>query len=198
LIGGGEALLITQLFSGDDQLTSQITGLGAIAGAGGAAVFADRFDFSPGDAALLNTGALWGTVVGALFAASYDDGMSRGRRIGAGLMLTGLNVGLAGGILLGRNYEISRRHAALIDLAGVAGAASAAAIQGIIDSGKTDVPRERPANFAVVGVVFGLGLGVYLTRDLDAPKIPRIKPTIMPIKSSTGQTTLGFGFDGTF
>lgn len=198
LIGGGEALLITQLFSGDDQLTSQLTGLGGIAGAGAAALTADRFDFSPGDAALINTGALWGTVMGALFAASYDDGTSEGRRIGAGLMLTGLNVGVAGGVLLGRNYEISRRHAALIDLAGVAGAASAAAIQGVIDSGKTDVPRERQANFAVVGVVIGLGLGTYLTRNMDAPKIPRLKPSVMPIKGSTGKTTLGFGFEGTF
>jgi hypothetical protein len=198
LIGGGEALLVTRLFSGDPELTSQITGLGVIAGATGAALTADRFDLSPGDAALMNTGALWGTVMGALFAASYDDSTTRGRRIGAALILTGLNVGMLGGVLLGRNYEISRRHAALIDLAGVAGAASAAAIQGVIDSGEPDVPRERQANFAIAGVTVGLLVGAYLTRNMDAPKIPRLSPTIVPIQGKGGQTSLGLGLEGSF
>jgi tetratricopeptide (TPR) repeat protein len=198
LIGGGEALLITRLFTDDEELTSQITGLGVIAGATAAALTADRFDLSPGDAALMNTGALWGTVMGALFAASYDDSTTRGRRIGAALILTGLNVGTLGGILLGRNYEISRRHAALIDLAGIAGAASAAAIQGIIDSGEPGVPRERQANFAIAGVTAGLLIGAYLTRNMDAPKVPRLSPTIVPIQGQGGKSAVGFGIEGQF
>jgi tetratricopeptide (TPR) repeat protein len=196
LAGAGNGYLVAQLFTGDDELGGQMAGLGAIAGGTFAALTAERFDFSPGDAALINTGGLWGTVMGALFAASYDDGTSRGRKIGAGLMLSGLNIGVVGGVLLGRNYEISRRHAALIDLAGVAGAATAAAIQGVIDSGESDVPRERQANFAIGGVALGLAAGAYFTRNMDAKKIPKFKPTIVPLKGGDGKTTLGFGIEG--
>jgi hypothetical protein len=196
VVGAGEGLLVAQLFTGDDQLTSQMSALGAIGGGTFAALTADLWDFSPGDAALLNTGALWGTVMGALFGQSYTDETPSGRRISAGLTLTGLNVGVLGGVLLGRQYEISRRHAALIDLAGVVGAASAAAIQGALDSGETDVPRERRANFAIGGVTIGLIAGAFLTRNMDAPKIPKLKPVLVPLKGADGSTAYGFGLSG--
>jgi hypothetical protein len=196
LIGLGEGFLITRLFSDDDELGAAMSSLGVIAAGAGAALTADYFDFSPGDAALLNSGALWGTVVGALFAASYDDGTPYGSRVGVGMTLTGLNIGVLGGILLGRNYEISRRHAALIDLAGVAGAAGAAALQSVIDSNELEVPAERRANFAIAGVTGGLLLGVYLTRNMDVAKVPRFKPIVIPIKAKDGKVQMGFGIEG--
>jgi tetratricopeptide (TPR) repeat protein len=196
LAGMGEAYLITRLFSDDAELSAATASIGVIAGGTAAALTADWFDLSPGDAALLNTGALWGTVVGALFAASYDDGTGYGSRVGVGMTLTGLNVGILGGVLLGRSYEISRRHAALIDLAGVAGAASAAALQSVIDTNEVDIPAERRANFAIGGVTLGLLAGAFLTRNMDAPKIPRFKPTVMPIKDAAGTTQMGIGIVG--
>jgi hypothetical protein len=112
------------------------------------------------------------------------------------MTLTGLNIGVLGGILLGRNYEISRRHAALIDLAGVAGAAGAAALQSVVDSNEVEVPAERRANFAIAGVTGGLLLGVYLTRNMDVAKVPRFKPTVIPIKAKDGKVQMGFGIEG--
>ena len=196
LIGFGEGFLITRLFSDDADVGVAMASLGVVAAGTGAALTADYFEFSPGDAALLNSGALWGTVVGALFAASYDDGSDYGSRVGVGMTLTGLNIGVLGGVLLGRNYEISRRHAALIDLAGVAGAAGAAALQSVIDSNELEVPAERRANFAIAGVTGGLLIGVYLTRNMDVPKIPRFKPTVIPIKAKDGKVQIGFGIEG--
>jgi hypothetical protein len=197
LVGGGEAILFTLLATGDPQTATTAAGLGLIAGSAGGLLVADRFDFDPGDAALLNSGALWGTVAGGLFAAAFtdDDETSSQRRIQAGLALTGLNAGVLAGVLLGRKYQVSRRHVALIDLAGVGGVGVSAAVQGLIDGGES-VSTERRAHFAIGGVAVGLLVGAYLTRNMDAPKLVRVAPAVTPVKDATGKTTLGIGLAG--
>jgi hypothetical protein len=199
LVGGGEAILFTLLATGDPETAATAAGLGLIAASAGGLLVADRFNLDAGDAALLNSGALWGTVAGGLFAAVFTDTDpdTSERRIQAGLTLTGLNAGVLAGVLLGRKYQVSRRHVALIDLAGVGGVGVSAAVQGLVDSGDA-ASTERRAHFAIGGVAVGLLAGAYLTRNMDSPKALRLAPTVTPVKDANGNLSIGVSLGGSW
>ena len=195
LIGYVEGAAGTAAFSDDNQLRTAIGTVGLFGGATFAALTAERFHPNAGDAALLNSGALWGGVSGGLFAVAF--GLPK--RLSGGMVLGGLNAGVVAGALLGRRYDISRRHAALIDLSGLAGMAVAVGIEGAIDSGRSSsVPKERVAHFALGGMAVGLIGGVYLTNNLDAPKIPHMTPKLTTMRDAAGNGVVGVGVDGWF
>lgn len=181
----------------------------AIAGMAGGATFAmltaDRFRLDAGDAALLNSGALWGSVSGGLFAAIFEFEPE----VSQGLVLGGLNLGIVSGVLLGRQVEYSRRHVALIDLAGLAGMGVSVALQSVIDSAlessdpsdptaADDTTGERTAHFALAGMAGGLALGAWLTRKVDVPKVKGVTPVMQNAKDADGTKTTIFGVMGDF
>jgi hypothetical protein len=146
---------------------------------GFAMVTAPRFRFSAGDAALLNSGASWGLVSGLWFTQVFHADS----RVGAAMVLGGTNLGLIGGVLLGRSLEYSRRHVALIDLAGLAGIAAGLAVHsGYVGNGEDMMVErnEQQAHFALTGMAIGLGAGAFFTRNLDAPRLPRLAPQVTP------------------
>jgi PEGA domain len=195
LIGYVEGAAGTAAFSDDNQLRTAIGTVGLFGGATFAALTAERFHINAGDAALLNSGALWGGVSGGLFAVAF--GLPK--RLSGGMVLGGLNAGVVAGALLGRRYDISRRHAALIDLSGLAGMAVSVSIEGAIDSGRTTAaPKERVAHFALGGMAVGLIAGVYLTNNLDAPKVPHMAPKLTTMRDAAGNDVVGVGVDGWF
>ncbi len=142
-----------------------------VLGAGIGYYFGRQTDVTPGDAALIGSSVLWGTVVGGLFAMSFDGD----RGISAGLVLSGLGMGTASGVLMTRYFEISRRRTVLIDLGGLVGIIGGFAAESLVypspevGQGSSD-SNEHAANFMIGGVAIGLiGAGI-LTRGIDAPR----------------------------
>lgn len=159
---------------------------GMIAGFVGSAATASRFDLSAGDAAILNSGFLWGSAVGLLFFANFDER----NELLAPMVLGGLNLGLAAGAVLGARVEVSRRRVALIDLAGIGGG-----ISGFAAAQALDATDEQIANVALVGITTGLLAGTYLTRFLDEPDVtnPLVTPAAGTAVDSRGQSTPTWG-----
>jgi hypothetical protein len=208
MVGFLEAGLITGLFKSTENIEAFDT-IGPVAvggmalGAGFAVVTAPRFDLDAGDAALLNSGALWGTIGGSLFAVVFE----LEPKVREGLILGGLNLGLVAGALLGRQVEYSRRHVALVDLAGLAGMGIAVAAQSAIDDARmsdttpedtADTGGERTAHFALVGMAAGLVGGAWLTRNMDVPKVGKLAPVVKTGADGTGTDSTILGVSGTF
>lgn len=177
----------------DEAISGVATAAGAL-GLLGAAVFAERFKVSAGDAALVNSGALWGTISGNLFAAALDTG-PRDQRA---LSLAGLNLGLVAGYTLARQSEISRGRAALIDLSGLGGMIATLSLTSVVSE---ETVQERNSHFGLLGMTLGLISGTYLTRNMDEPKSVRLrslKTTSQTVLDSQGRRTTLYGLAGSF
>ncbi|HTJ42881.1 MAG TPA: tetratricopeptide repeat protein [Kofleriaceae bacterium] len=195
LIGYVEGVAGTSIFTDDQQLPGAVGVVGLLGGASFAALTAERFHPDSGDAALLNSGALWGGATGGLFAVVF--GLPK--KLSGAIIVSGLDAGVITGALLARRYDISRRHAALVDLAGLAGMAVGVSLESAIDANRTDaVPKERIAHFALGGLAVGLVAGVYLTRNLDEPRATKLSPQITPMVDSGGHSIVGLGVGGSF
>ena len=108
---------------------SPAIGGGLILGAGVGYYAGTRLHVKPGDAAVINSGALWGTRGRRAVPRQLRR---RTAEIGAGLVLSGLGMGTIGGILMTRYFDISRGHAALIDVGGVVGVFVGIAIENVV------------------------------------------------------------------
>jgi hypothetical protein len=192
LAGAIQAGSSSELTTNDDNATVASALAGAVAGGTLAAVLGTRLQISAGDAALVNSGALWGTAAGALFVAvfEYDDSVEHA------LLMAGLDVGMVSGALLASRYEWSRGHAALIDLAGLGGAAIGVAVQSGLEA-TADTGEERTAHYALAGMTIGLITGGFLTRNVDVPKL-RVQPAAGSAKSAAGDAVPTFGVAGNF
>jgi len=138
---------------------------------------------------VINSGALWGTVAGGLFALSFNPDS----QIAAGLVASGLGMGTVAGVMLQRYFKVSRGRAALIDASGVVGIVLGLATENLVEqaiNNKVTSSQERTANYALGGLAAGLVLGGVLTRSLDDPKLAII-PTVGKTTGPTGVTTIG-------
>jgi hypothetical protein len=151
---------------------------------GGAAGYfiGEQANMSPGRSALINSGVIWGSAAGALFAASFDGTV----RINNGLVLTGMSVGMLSSVLISKSFRFSRRRVVLIDLAGLVGGTvgylASQAAPGVVNI------ADRTPNFTLAGVALGLLGGALLTRNVDAlPSLP-VTPVISP--SSDGSSMM--------
>src|SRR5262249_21171774 len=113
ILGGSASLLFTKR----PEVIYPAIGATAVLGGAIGYVVGSGTRVTTGDAALINSGVVWGSVAGGLFAASFDPG----HVLGGGLVLSGLGMGTVGGVLMQRYFTISRTHAALIDVGGVIG-----------------------------------------------------------------------------
>lgn len=139
---------------------------------------------------MFNSSVLWGTTAGSLFAISFDPP----RQVSSGLVLSGLGMGVVGGVLLTRYYDVSRNHALLIDIGGLVGVVGGLALASVASETRTE---ERLANYSLGGMAVGLvGAGI-LTRNMDIPKIP-VAPSVGTASSSDGRSTTTFGLTGTW
>jgi hypothetical protein len=132
-------------------------------------------DSTPGDSALIHSGAGMGVVAGLLGAQALTGTV--GTQDVRWLPLVGINVGLAAGLGVSAYTEWSRAHVALIDAAAVAGLALGAGIERVVQpSGRSTElgrPDDRTARFALVGGLAGLVVGVIATRNYDRPALRR-------------------------
>ena len=178
-----------------NDVTLPLVGGGLLIGAVAGYYTADYSHPTPGDSAVINSGALWGTVAGGLFTISFDPGA----KIGAGIVLSGLGMGTLGGVLLQRYFTVGRGHAALIDAAGVVGMVLALATENLADRAEqlAKPTDERTSNYALGGLATGLILGGILTRNMDDPQLA-ITPIMSKATASDGSSTTTFGIGGTF
>ena len=199
LIGGVVGLAAGSLFTDKTNILAPLGGGGLVLGAGVGYYVADRLHTRPGEAAVVNSGALWGTAAGALFVASFQPDT----KISAGIVLSGLGMGTVGGVLLARYFRVSRAHAALIDVGGLVGALGGVAAENLIfrqqnQTSSQQVQNEHTADFALGGLAVGLILAGVFTRELDLPKIA-VTPAIGTTASPDGKTSsTTFGVRGAF
>jgi hypothetical protein len=190
LIGGIEAGLA---FSADDRVVTSTALGGSVVGLAAAALAARQGEIGEGQAAIVNSGVLWGTVSGLLFTQVFAGS----DRTDLALTSAGSGLGLVTGVVLAKRYAISRRRAIYIDLAGAAGLVAGLAVQNGAQSSDTGTSAsdESRSHFTLAGMAIGLGLGVYLSRNVDAP-ILRLQPTVTPVRDRAGGQGLVVGVGG--
>ncbi|MEO6773186.1 MAG: tetratricopeptide repeat protein [Kofleriaceae bacterium] len=190
LIGGvGGGLVAAMASNSGADVYAPLIGSGLVIGGVAGYLVGDHTHPEPGDAAVINSGALWGTVAGGLFALSFDPNS----QIAAGLVASGLGMGTVAGVMLQRYFKVSRGRAALIDASGVVGIVLGLATENLVEqavNNQVTSSQERTANYALGGLAAGLVLGGVLTRSLDDPKLAII-PTVNKTTGPTGVTTIG-------
>jgi hypothetical protein len=200
LAGAAAGFSGSLLFTGRAEIIQPIAGATALVGGVMGYYVGEKTRIRPGDAALVNSGVVWGTAAGALFTAAFDPP----RLVGGGLVLSGLGIGTVGGVLLARYYTVSRTHVILIDVGGVVGLLGGLAAEGLIyptqkvSSNATEVDahtQEHIANFALGGMAVGLIAAGVLTRNYDAPKVP-VTPALGRAVAVDGSSTTTFGIAG--
>lgn len=193
-VAGTTAALV---FSDQQRVVAPVQGLVTLVGAGAGYYYGLRTNISTGDAALINSSALWGTAAGGLFALSFgnDD-----RQISAGLILSGVGVGTVSGVLMSRYYDISRRRTFFIDIGAVVGAIGGLATQSLVyvNADESDEARqEHVANFVLGGLAVGIIGAAILTSNVDVPSIP-VRPVVSATPTAGGSSTAIYGISGTW
>ena len=144
--------------SGDEPSDRRLTAFsmaGGLAGIAGSAAITRVTDLSTGDASLLDFGGLWGTWFGfclSVMAEADDDGVLKSS-------LTGGNLGLVTMAMLVPRIELSREHARLINLGGVAGTFVASGMVGLIALGGSFDSVTVPMGMVTAGGIAGLWSG---------------------------------------
>ena len=187
------------LFTTEERAVWPIQGAATLVGTALGYYVGDRTKISVGDAALFNTSVVWGTTVGGLFALSFGGD----RRISTGLVLSGLGMGATSGVLMCSYFDISRRHAALIDLGGIVGLVGGLAVEGVAYPSSaageaSQSSNEHVGNFMLGGVAIGLIGAGFLTRNLDSVKLPPVKPAIGAATAANGAQTAVYGISGSW
>jgi hypothetical protein len=167
---------------------------GSLAGGVLGALTASRVDLDAGDAAVINSGALWGTVTGALLWAVFE----RDTRIGDVLGFTGLNLGIVAGVILAQRTSYSRSHVGLIDLGGLGGLLMGGLLGGTLSANDED--NDRVPHFALIGMASGLVFTSYLTRNQDEPAraLPRVGLRLGQAADARGSAVTTFAVGGAF
>jgi tetratricopeptide (TPR) repeat protein len=187
------------VFTDDPAKVSPIAGASLIVGGGLGYYVGRRTNIRVGDAALINSALLWGTMTGTLFAVSFDPPTP----VASGLVLSGLGMGAISGVLMTRYFDISRTHAILIDIGGIAGIIGGLATESILhpndntpnDPTFSDAKREHIANYALAGMAVGLVAAGVLSRNIDSPGVP-VQLRMGAVTDAGGKTTTTYGFGG--
>jgi hypothetical protein len=144
------------------------SGIGMAAGY----LVARKLEISPGDAALVNSGGLWGTAAGALLAQGIFR--SPASSTFGWFILGGTSMGVVAGSLLAQHLELSRGHVALIDAGGLGGTGLGFALGyviGVNSGGEDNI--QVASRYALGGMALGLLAGAVLTRKYkgDIPPV---------------------------
>lgn len=184
--GTVEGLGLALVFDVDGRAVGGLTLSSSVAFVIAGALSAGPLDLSAGDAALVNSGALWGSAAGLLFASAFSVSLDDRPQLVGTLLLVGVNAGLLTGATLARRFQISRGHAAVIDLAGLAGLVTGMSIASAAEQGGSG-----PANFSLAGMTGGLLVGAILTRNMD-----RRRPLAQTFGALTPIVTVARAMDG--
>lgn len=129
---------------------------------------------SQGDVALTNTAWVWGAVLSTFGHLAVSPETITFRRI-----VLASDVALVAGMLASTQIEVSRGRTLLIDVGGVLGLLGGALVAIGTDS------EEAASTAMLIGTSVGLGAGVVLSSDWDAPSVP-VSPAPVAGPQSTG------------
>jgi hypothetical protein len=129
-------------------------------------------DTSAGDAAIVNSGGLWGMATGACLAqAIFDE--PKGEQFGW-FILGGTALGVAAGTLVAWKLELSRGHVALVDVGGLAGTGLGFALGYVIGAtSEKNNGIQSGSRYALGGMALGLLTASILARNYkgDLPPV---------------------------
>ena len=165
-------------------MTTALAVGGSLAFAAGSYWVGRRLEISAGDAAVVNSGVLWGTVSSALLWNAF----SNEEKVAGPMFLAGIGLGLLGGGALSSQVELSRGRVAIIDLAGFGGLVAGTALATVVGDG------DDPSRYALVGSVAGLIAGAFITRFLGTDDAPGLVPIVSATQKGTPVVGLGFSF----
>lgn len=191
--GGAIGLLTSTAITDNASYIGPAFTFGTLIGGAAGYYVADTVGMSPGDAALINTGMIWGAAYGGLFSSAFNNPET----VSVSLVAGGIGLGVITSGLLVRSFSISRTHAALIDLGGVAGFVLSAAGLSLANP-DDDATSERAANFQLVGVTLGLASAALLTRNYDDAPALNVQPSIGRVSAIDGRSTMSLGVTGRF
>jgi len=181
----------------DERSIYGITLLGGAVGVTAAALAAHFGEISAGDAALVNSGGLWGTASAAVLAQALPwDGGRPSAAVTGWFVLGGTVLGITVGVLSARFLDRTRTELAIIDLGGLVGTGLGFALGYAVgkNAGTTDDGITQGARFGLGGMVLGLVAGGFVGRSwgkrlqrkakpgqaqLDAPAL-RLDPVRLP------------------
>jgi len=183
--GLAEALFITGIVNPRDS-QSIVVGpiIGQLVGLGAGELLWQTTHATAGDVSLASSGGLWS----ALLAMNVALAVSDKEEVIFGTMLAASSVGLVAGALTANAFPMSRGRVLVIDgsaaLGGLLGLGLAFTVQG--------QELERGPLFLLidVGILSGLALSTFFTRDWDAPELPPITMGIMPLPNGGAQFSL--------
>lgn len=126
----------------------------------------ERIPSGAGDVSLGNTGGIWmGFVTGLSLVAVNPSNLSS--QSAAAIITTGSLAGLIGGAVLSRHYPMTRSRTLLIDVGAISGGLFGAGIGVLVRA-----ESQAMAAMAASGIVAGVGLASYLTRNWDLDALP--------------------------
>ncbi len=143
-------------------------------------------DTSPGDAAVFNSGGLWGTASGALLAQAIFDKPTVSQL--GWFVLGGTVLGCAAGTIAARKVEISRGHVGLVDLGGVAGGGLGFVLGYVIGI------KSKGGNGFADGARYGLGgmsLGILTAAILSRNYKSDLPPAEALVTHENGRWAMG-------
>jgi hypothetical protein len=135
--------------------------VGGLAGIGTGAALGQALDITPGQATTVNFAALWGTGYGVGAAVLF--GTTGGKAPLAAAVLGG-DAALLGAAAAAPAWRLSREHARLISIAGLAGALAGGGVDLLVRIDNNKVAVAIP----MAGAAAGLLLGAASTRSMPA------------------------------
>lgn len=164
LLGGWNGAVIGAALGGDEpwQVALPTVGGTILGGVAGAAAGIQAKP-SAGQVGMVAQGGLWGLGLGGLSFLVVPSDDSRATLIRLGVAS---DLGALAGAGLASQFNPSRKRMNLIGLSGVAGLAAGTGAQALLREVAVDTPTVTAVSLAV-GTLGGLGLGTYVTRDVD-------------------------------
>jgi hypothetical protein len=136
----------------------------SIAAASIGVLVADAKSPSAGDIELVRSGLLWGTVGGFLLTIAVNPDVSQSSGFKA--VAAAMDAGFVTGVGLANYFDLSRNRMLIIDAGALAGGLAAAGIAWLV--GGTDNGPRGIAGAALGGMLGGIAITAYATRNLDA------------------------------
>ena len=139
----------------------------SIASTAAGLAIADAGRPTAGDIELVRSGLLWGATSGALAATTFGppSGPSQASVfLGAAIAM---DAGFIGGLMLARSFELSRNRVLIIDAGALGGATTGLGVAWLALNGTGNNGRAL-AGSTLAGLLAGIAIATYATRNLDA------------------------------